>query len=90
MGDNWGQWEQRGQWEEGAVTGRFGQWEEGVWRVEQMESGSVGGEWCSERRVVQWEEGEAVGPVVNLLHPPNSPTIHSKRVGYYDLKVLHY
>ena len=75
MGEDGGQWEQGGQWEECAATGRFGQSEECVWRVGQMESGSVGEEWCSERRVVQWKEGEAVGPVVILFHPPNSPTV---------------
>ena len=45
----------------------------GVWvsgrRVEQRESWTVGGECGSQRRVVHWEEGEAVGPVVILFHP---------------------
>ena len=41
-------------------------------RVGQSESGTVEGEWGIERRVVQWEEGEAMGYVVILFfHPPN-------------------
>ena len=36
----------------------------------QREGRSVRGEWCSERRVVHWEEREAVGHVVILFHPP--------------------
>ena len=35
-----------------------------------LASGTEGG-WGSERSVVQWEEGEAVGYVVMLLHPSN-------------------
>ena len=40
-------------------------------RVGQRESRTLGGEWGSERRVVQWEEGETMGHVVFLFHPPN-------------------
>ena len=39
--------------------------------VVQREGGSVQEEWCSERKVVQWQEGEAVGKAVILFHPPN-------------------
>ena len=39
----------------------------------KREGGSVGGEWgsTSERRVVQWEVGEAVGHVILFFHRPN-------------------
>ena len=46
--------------EEGRVYGAEGGWVS-VRRVTR----------CSERRVVQREEGEAVSHVVNLFHPPN-------------------
>ena len=39
--------------------------------VVQREGRSVQGEWCSESRVVLWEEQDAVGHVVFLFHPPN-------------------
>ena len=66
FGADCSQWMQGDQWEDGAGTGRVRQWEEGgqresVWRV---------GQWCRER-VSQCEEGEAVGHVVILFHPPN-------------------
>ena len=73
-----GHWEEWDQWKEGAGTGRVHQWKEGGaeggWvegvAVGSRESGEGRGQWCSKRRVVQWEKGEAVGHVV-MFHPPN-------------------
>ena len=59
-------------WEEDVDSrevGPVGGWVSG-WRVGQRESGAVRGECNSERRVVQLEEGEAVGHVLILLFDP--------------------
>ena len=68
------------QWEEGAGNGEggpVGRWVSGR-RVGQRENGAVRGKWSSERRVVPWEEDEAVGHVVILSfilpNEPHSPT----------------
>ena len=62
-----------GQCEEGVSSGKG--WPVRGWvsgrRVGQRGSGTVGGEWGSERRVVQMEEGVAMGHVILLFHPPN-------------------
>ena len=40
-----------------------------------MGAGGVESGWGSERRVMQWEEGEAVGHVMILFHLLNCPTL---------------
>ena len=69
------QWEEVGSVMRVQAVQRVGQavrrWVNGR-RVGQMESGTVERKLACERRVLQWEEGEAMDQVVILLfHPPN-------------------